>query len=515
VRKNNRRKSMFWKPIVSKKGSTLSGSNSFGPSSFHERETFGQTSESKRSILSHPFSSHPLVNQVENQKLRTYEVEVKDKFDNVEALVRSLLNHTKRNDFVERANNELKKELGITLDNASLDLAGSTNLQFAFRDLYANIFFKLFLNVSGNFFRHDPLGGQHVSGTLKKLLNAGYHAIGIAPCADGRLAHVVSYVLRLPYGLVRRKAHAGALFDVSESVRNWVFVEHSRFREGVPNKANEPTRYLKIAVYHYSKSDPLHQGCAAHGSDDHKAAEAALTKLRDFRQAIENRFGCGSTVETILLGLNTDDDSLHVHIPDREGRVMINRYVDTKFLYKKTFGLDVNGARDLIKKEILECNAKHHASLPEPGVVEVLSWFIENNFSQIEYVRHFENGCYPDLGHAERFIGIGDSFDEVQLRNLSYYSYLHTVEEGANDIDVGVKIFKGLAVKKGLPIPIIIRCNYDGRVPGSKSRAIERAKRLEKALQERYEDLYAYGLLKIMSTLRDYKTFRPAESLKL
>jgi hypothetical protein len=78
----------------------------------------------------------------------------------------------------------------------------------------------------------------------------------VTPCADGRLAHAISYVLRLPYGAVRRKSYAGSLFDIENTVEKWVETELMRFREGVPNTADAPTRYLKVVVYHYSSVDP-------------------------------------------------------------------------------------------------------------------------------------------------------------------------------------------------------------------------------------------------------------------
>lgn len=459
-------------------------------------------------------TAHALVNQTQNEILRDYETKTKTKFDLIEPVLREILSQRHRSDFIHWANAEIYTRLGARLERQDLEVNVNSNPQFLFQDLFAKIVFSQFLAMSEDFFVRDPLGGQRAEEATRIFRDAGIHAVGVAPCADGRLAHFVSYVLRLPYALARRKSHAGALFDVSESVRNWVFIEHTRFRDGQPNRAEEPTRYMKMAVYHYSKADPCHQGCAAHGSDDSKAAQAALTKLDDFRQAIENRFGCGSTVETVLIGVNTDDDSLKIHVPDSDGKVDLDRYVETEQLYKNTLGLPAEEARLAITDAIEGCSVLHHSTRPQPEIQKLLAWFVENNFSQIEYVNRYENGCYDDLGHAERFIGIGNGFEEVQLRNLSYYSYLHTIEEGVNDVDVGIKIFKGLNVKKGVPIPIIIRSDYDGRVPGSKTRAVEKAKRLEKAIHSRYQDLSAIGLLKTMGTLRDYTGYRPAEKLR-
>jgi len=503
VKKNSRQKSMFWKPIPW--GRNLENNTQTAPVS---QETAVETKT--QSFLQ---GTHSLVNVSQNCLLRDYEEKTKSGFDLIKTVLTQIMSQVHRSDFVEFANTELMKQLGVSLEKNIWQSVSTSNAQLAVQKLYAKVVFEQFLNLSKDFFVNDPLSGQKTDEAQRILQNAGVHALGIAPCADGRLSHFISYVLRLPYAQARRKAHAGALFDVSESVRNWVFVEHTRFRNGIPNDAAEPTRFMKMAVYHFSKADPSHQGCAAHGSNDEKAAQAALTRLLDFKQAIENRFGCGSTVEIVLVGLNTDDDSFKLHVPDGQGNLSLERFVDTNALYEKTLNMSAEQSRQTIIDEIKACGAFHRSAEPRQGLSELLAWFVENNFSQIEYVNQFENGCYSDIGHAERFISIGNGVEEVQLRNLSYFSYLDTIEEGANDVDVGIKIFKGLNVKRGLPIPIIIRCDYDGRVPNSKARAAEKAKRLEKAIHNRFEELSDCGLISTMATLRDHTGFKPAEKL--
>lgn len=454
---------------------------------------------------------HALVNASQNAQLRDYEMRIKAGFDEIKSVVQHLVVQQKRNDFEQWAQQTIKQKLGISLSQKQVK--ESLSQKFDSNVLYGQCVFNQFMSMSKEFFEQDPLHGQNKLQAERLFKDAGFHAVGVAPCADGRLAHIISYVLRLPYSVTRRKAHAGALFDVSESVRNWVFIEHSRFRDGIPNSSEEPTKYLKIAVYHYSKSDPHHQGCAAHGSDDAKAAEAALTKLKDFRQAIENRFGCGSTVQTLLIGMNTDDDSLKIHVPNQQGKVCLKRFVETDALFQQTTNMNSEQARIKIEQAVGQCNPELGSTAPVESMNKLIAWFIENNFSQIAYVQEYENGCYSDIGHAERFIGIGNGFEEVQLRNLTYYSYLDTVEEGLKDINVGIKIFTGLNLKNGWPIPIIIRCDYDGRVPGSKDRAEEKARRIEQALHDRYAELSASGQLQTLCTLRDNTGNQPAEKL--
>ena len=128
---------------------------------------------------------------------------------------------------------------------------------------------------------------------------------------------------------------------------------------------------------------------------------------------------------------------------------------------------------------------------------------IKNNISQIDYVKSFHKGSYEDIGHAERFIGVGIGFKEVHLRNLTYFSHLDTVEEGAPDLDVGIKIFSGLNVSDDLPIPIVIRFDYSGKVPGAKERAIKDCDRVNNAISIRYKDLVDQGLLHTCLTIRD------------
>jgi len=497
IKRNNQKKPMLWKR----------GLRTPSPKTFHSTVVVDDQSAVGK------VSANPLVNVAQNLQLNNYENQTKNSFDNIEPVIKRILSHVHRNDFVQWANKELYTQLGIRLDSDLLNINPNTNAQFLLQTLYAKAVFAQFLKMSEHFFIQDPLEGRQKQAAEERFKAAGIHAVGISPCADGRLAHLVSYVLRLPYTSVRRKAHAGGLFDISESVRNWVFVEHTRYRDGIPNSAEEATHYLKVAAYHYSDSDPHHQGCAAHGSDDTKAAEAALSRLEEFKQAIVNRFGYQSRVETLLIGVNTDNDALKIHVPDNNGNMAIDRFVDTNTLFDETHSLDFAQAEQVLLQSIDDCNAKRNVTLPSERIRDLLAWFIGNNFSQIAYVRQFEAGQYQDIGHAERFISLGSGFEELQLRNLSYYSFLDTVEEGQADIDVGVKIFKSLNVKKGLPIPVIIRCDYDGRVPGSYDRAVSKAKRIEMAVHTRYEDLSKCGLLKTMATLRDKTSDKPAECL--
>ncbi len=147
----------------------------------------------------------------------------------------------------------------------------------------------------------------------------------------------------------------------------------------------------------------------------------------------------------------------------------------------------------------------------DKGMVAFITRLLVNNFSQIDYVRELHKGPYPDAGHAERFIGVGIGFKEVHLRNLTYFSHLDTVEQGAPDLDVGVKIFSGLNISRDLPIPVVVRFDYSGKVPGARERALADCRRVNEAIAMRYRSLVADGLLHTFLTIRDRDQRAPAE----
>jgi hypothetical protein len=132
-----------------------------------------------------------------------------------------------------------------------------------------------------------------------------------------------------------------------------------------------------------------------------------------------------------------------------------------------------------------------------------IAYLLTNNLSQVEYVRSYYGGHYSDTGHAERFIGAGIGFEEVQLRNLTFFAYLNTVEEAATDLDVGISIFTGLNVAHGLPVPVVVRYDYHGNVPGARERAEQHCRRVSAALHDRYLDLSERGLLHTLQVVRD------------
>ena len=470
--------------------------------------TFFSKEKTRRSVGMNA-ECHPLSNRVANDHLYHYEEEVKGRFDLIVPLLKKIASLQHQDDFVSKAQRLSQAEIGFDLPEHVLDKAWVGPLDM--RALFAWCVFQAHQHASDRFFKDDPLLGAAGSQQAKEfesfLLDCGFHLLDLTPCSDGRLAHTVAYALRIPFSAVRRRSHAGALFDIENTVNRWVKTEHSRYREGQPNPAEAPTRYLKVVTYHFSSLDPSHQGCAAHGSDDALAASQGLKRLLDFREAVENSFCCGASVDLLLIGLDTDSDAIRVHTPSADTTIDLNNWLCAQDLYHETLRMNLNEARQYVFNKV-EASAPKS---PDEGMVKFVSSLIINNFSQIDYVKNFYGGSYPDAGHAERFIGVGIGFKEVHLRNLTYFSHLDTVEEGAPDLDVGIKIFTGLNVSRDLPIPIVIRFDYSGKVPGARDRAISDCMRVDKAITSRYSSLISQGLLHRFLTIRDRDQKEPSE----
>ncbi len=440
--------------------------------------------------------SHPLCRVDENAQLLAYERTVKDAFDGIVPILKEISALQHEPDFVVQAQRIAQRKLGFELPEDILE--GAWIEQLDMRRLFAWCVFQTYKRFCDDFFANDPLASADADGFDAFLQACGFHTLDISPCADGRLAHVVRYVLRVPHRSVRRKSYAGALFDIENSLEKWIETEMLRYREGRPNLAEAPTRYLKAVVYHFSSVDPEHEGCAAHGSDTQKAAQAGLDRLNGFREAVENSFCCGASIDLLLIGLDTDTDAIRVHMPDGQGSLALDRYVDALELYQSTRSMSASEAVAAISTAL-------NQSAPEcvEGMQQLAASLIENNISQIVYVKNAHGEHYPDIGHAERFIGAGVGFEEIQLRNLMYFAYLNTVEEATPDTDVGIKIFKGLNVVRGLPVPVVVRFDYHSKVPGARERAVERCERVAGALKARYADLAEKGLLHILQLVRD------------
>ncbi|MCR1354166.1 carboxysome shell carbonic anhydrase [Acidithiobacillus ferruginosus] len=456
---------------------------------------------------------HPLSNELENRRLLAHEQAVKGRFAAIIPALKHLAAQQHEADFLERAQRVARADLGFELPSGILEDAWIANLDM--RTLYGACVMHTIRLIA----EQTQAVPQNSDEVTSFLLDCGYHAVDITPCSDGRLKGLVRYILRLPDDAVRsRKAYAGAMFDVEANVKRWIETELMRYREGQPVTADAGTRYLKIVVYHWSSSDPAHEGCAAHHSNERDAAEAGLGRLREFRQAIENSFCCGASVDTLLIGIDTDTDGIKVHVPDADGEMSLYRWVSNLTLYKETVNDDASGARLKVYQAIQAASATNGWGKgngePHEGMRRLIATLLINNLSQIEYVCGNWGGRYPDIGHNERFISLGDGFEEFQVRNLAYFVYSHTVEEGGPDLDVGLQIFSKLNVLHGLPVPVAIHFRYDRRVPGSRERTVERCQRVKAAIEARYAELHRQGLLVCGMTVQDKPSGSPIEPVE-
>jgi carboxysome shell carbonic anhydrase len=457
---------------------------------------------------------HPLADLARNAALAAVEDQVKGRFDAIVPALRHIAAIQHEADFVSRAQTIAVERLDFELPETLLDDAWVSGLDM--KQLYAHCVFRGIVSAADRFAAEQQRQQEAALDARNFFLDCGFHAVDVSPCADGRLKGLLPYVLRVPMSdLLTRKSYAGALFDVEANIRHWMETELRRFREGFPVTADAGTRYLKIAVYHTSSSAPRHEGCAAHGSNERDAAEAALTRLNEFRRAIENSFCCGASVDILLLGVDTDTDAIKIHVPDAAGELSLYRFVDNAVVYRDTLGLEPDAGRlavyDAIQRAPRASGWSGGNGEPHEGMRRLIANLLIQNLSQIEYVGERHGGRYPDIGHAERFIVVGDGFEEVQMRNVTYYAHLHTVEEGAADLDVGVKIFTKLNVRHGLPIPVAIHYRYDGNVPGARDRMVAKCRRIKAAIEARYPQLIAKDLLVSAMSVQNKPVGSPIE----
>lgn len=442
-------------------------------------------------------TSHVLTNAQENARLYAYESSVRESFDAIVPTLKKISALQHEANFEQQAQQLARAHLGFELPELLLNDAWVEQLDM--RSLFAWSVFETYHRFCDEVFTRDPLGTNGDTSFQEFAQDCGFHMVDVSPCADGRLAHVIRYVLRLPYKEVRRRSYAGAMFDIEDSLEKWVKTELVRYREGKPNTADAPTRYLKTVVYHHSSVDPSHQGCAAHGSDTQKAAQGGLNRLLEFQQAVQNTHCCGASIDCLLIGMDTDTDAIRIHMPDANGGIDLENYIDSMQVFDATASMSAGQAEQWLAEHISQKGGMQLAQ----GMARFMAYLLKNNLSQVEYVRGYYGGCYSDIGHAERFIGAGIGFEEIQLRNLTFFAYLNTVEEAATDLDVGISIFTGLNVSHGLPVPIVVRYDYHGNVPGARERAEEHCQRVADALHSRYSELKDRGLLHTLQVVRD------------
>lgn len=440
---------------------------------------------------------HALVDQELNQLLFAYENTVRERFSPIVDTLKALSAFQHELDFVARAQRVAQDKLGYAPPEALLENAWVTGLDL--RALHSWCIFNGFKECIEEADTDRRSWRERMAIDAAFIQSCGYHTLDVSPCADGRLQGLLPFVLRMaPNDAVRVKAYAGALFDVEGDVADWTQRELERLTGGIPDAGSG--NYLKIAVYHYSTSKPCQQGCAAHGSNDALATQEAADRLAELRAAIENTYGRGAAPDTLLIGMDTDTDAIRVHLPDSESGNCPMRYVESAAIFHDTLGMNAESARRAIDAAI--AGAERSCGL-QAGMRRLIARLLEANLSQIEYVIQHHAGRYAVIGHNERFICAGEAMSELQLRNKFYFAHLDTVEEGSADMDVGIKIFTGLNIARGLAVPVLVHFHYSSRVPGARARTVARCKRVKAAIGARYAHLHEQGLLHCQMALSD------------
>ena len=443
---------------------------------------------------------HPLVDAVTNQRLFDYERDVRARFTGVVDMLRGISALQHEPDFVERAQRIAMQRMEWPLPEELLRNAWVRGLDM--RALHAHCQFHAARRCVRLAEAEQAPWRAGLALQVRELAECGFHTVDISPCADGRLQGVVPYVMRMAQdGHVLVKAYAGAMFDVEADMADWARRELERLNGAFDHlpRGDGALRYLKVAVYHFSSAHSAEQGCAFHASNDRQAVESAAARLDELRVAVERTYGVGAAPEVLLIGLDTDLDALRIHLPDGDGDVNPYRYVDTAELYRESLGMTAAQAREHIAARVDEAQrmqgwGQGYGSMRD-GMRRLALALAEANLSQIEYVIRHHAGRYAVIGHDEEFICAGDPLPDLQLRNLFYLAHLDTVEEGVADLDVGMRIFRGLNLRQGLAVPILVHFCYDARVPSARERAAARARRVRDAIVARYAPLAADGML--------------------
>ncbi len=213
---------------------------------------------------------HALVDQELNQRLYAYENTVRGRFAPIVDTLKSLSAIQHELDFVARAQRVAEDKLGYTLPMALLENAWVNGLDL--RALHSYCIFRSFKECVDKAESDQQPWRERMLINAEFIRSCGYHTIDVSPCADGRLQGLLPFVFRMaPNDAVYVKAYAGAMFDVEGDVADWTHRELERLAGFMPG--GESGNYLKIAVYHYSTSNPCQQGCAAHGSNDALATQ--------------------------------------------------------------------------------------------------------------------------------------------------------------------------------------------------------------------------------------------------
>ncbi len=434
-----------------------------------------------------PAGNHPLAEPALSAALKRRADEITAAFARIEPILRQLAPGQFQDGSAELTRRRIAESLGVDIPAAELESSWSAPLDLG--RVHARCVLGTFENLVEDAFDRNLAVDDEGESAEELIRRFGFHAVDITSCSDGRLRGAVDFILRVPSPVVLwHDAYAGAMFDVEDALHRWESLELRRWREGRPNDAAEPTRYLKIGVYHFSSLDPRHQGCAAHGSDEARAAAALLTRLQEFEGAVEFTQCCEARVATLLVGVDTDTDAIRVHVPDDAGRMRVESFLSSARLHEQSLDLQREDAKEFIRRAVADATGVDATDTATEGMRWLCGYLLKNNIGQVDAVRGWIGGPYPDSGHTEQLVIAGDVIDDVQLRNLAFQAQMRTLEEGTFDLDIGIGILRKINAPHRLAVPVLVHVDYDERIPGACDRAQARVHRLIAAIEARYAD---------------------------
>ena len=445
---------------------------------------------------------HRLADRALSLALRHQAEETDAAFSAIEPVLRKLAYCQFEDGFARRATAEVlsRLHLDFSADLFTADWTGPLDVKTLYARCVVGTFSRTIECAIDRSLPHLN-GGDSVEELTQRW---GFHAVGITLCTDGRMSGVVDYILRIPPSIVAcRKSYAGGLFDIEEAVRQWEGTELRRWRQGEPNAADAPTRYLKMCVYHFSSAKPSHQDRTADGSGEAGGPAKLLERLGQFATAVRLLHGEDARVATLLIGIDTDTDAIRVHVPDADGTMHVGRHLSSHFLYNSTISLRRDVAKERIRRAVAACAGVSADDAASAGMRWFCGYLLKNNIAQIDAVREWRGGNHGNAPNIERLIVAGDAVDDVQLRDLAFQVPMGTMEEGAASLDHGIARLRGLHEKRRLAVPLLVHLHADPRIPGSVQRAHSRARRLASAIQQRYAELAARGMLHVEAVIRD------------
>ena len=236
--------------------------------------------------------------------------------------------------------------------------------------------------------RNDQYSNIFKSQTLERRQYQKEHPTAICAfkCMDGRVH--IPVLTKSPLGIIKPFRRLGGRFDIgwphlSEKFKNWV-----NYHKSLNKKC------LVLDTYHFSKSDP-HRGCAGFNYD----TEAAIAYTKDFKKQVERVFQpTDNSVFPIIVGLETDSDSLVLHSQEREP-------------------VSVSDMLGLSEKQIFDQLLTLYPHLPEQVLYDLFPLIIGN----LEHVKDIQKQGRKiiDVEHKEWIIGFGTGFDWLHSPNTA------------------------------------------------------------------------------------------------